>query len=350
MTIGIRCDANDEIAMGHLMRCMTIAEQLQEMGERVLFFISDASAASTLLEKNIPYICLQNDYRKKDEELPILLTSCDEQEIACLLVDSYEVTSHYLEQLHSRMSVAYIDDINAMHYPVDLLINYTVDADRNDYNGRGDYRGTKFLLGSRYIPIRKEFAENRRDSVNYPLTSLFLTSGGTDPYGMIRKLITEWNSIPRLQQMKKYVVVGKYYDRIEALQQCASQYGNIEIYQNIPDIWNVMKKADIAVTAGGTTVAELCAMGKPMVAFAMADNQLPGLHAYESLGALEYAGDVRADDKRVIQNISNSIKRMCEEESYAVSLMQKANSIVDGRGAQRIAQELIAVCTKEMRG
>ena len=35
---GIRADANETVAMGHIMRCITIAEQLKQKGSRVLFF------------------------------------------------------------------------------------------------------------------------------------------------------------------------------------------------------------------------------------------------------------------------------------------------------------------------
>ena len=41
--IAIRTDANEKIAMGHLMRCLSIAKQLKEKGQEVIFFISEKS-------------------------------------------------------------------------------------------------------------------------------------------------------------------------------------------------------------------------------------------------------------------------------------------------------------------
>ena len=38
--IAIRTDANEKIAMGHLMRCLSIAKQLKEKGQEVIFFSS----------------------------------------------------------------------------------------------------------------------------------------------------------------------------------------------------------------------------------------------------------------------------------------------------------------------
>ncbi len=350
MRIGIRCDANDSIAMGHLMRCLTIARQLKKVGQDVLFFLSETSGVPTLAEHEMPYICLQNDYQNKEQELTRLIAYCQEYQISCILVDSYEVTSDYLKELRKILPVAYLDDVNAMYYPVDLLINYTIDAEKKMYECMGDYTRTEFLLGNQYVPVRTEFIEKRTSNPQYPPQNLFLTSGGTDPYGIIIKIIDGINRTETLQRMKKYVVVGKYYSQMESLRQCADKYGNMEIYQNVPDIWNVMEQADIAVTAGGTTVGELCAMGKPMTVFCIAENQLPGLRGYSRLGAIEYAGDVRDDETLVIQNISKKIAQLSQDRQYYERLAKTARSIVDGRGAYRIAQALITLGNQEMRG
>ena len=48
--VGIRVDANEYIASGHIMRCLSIADALLELGEDVVFFTSDDSA-SDLIKK-----------------------------------------------------------------------------------------------------------------------------------------------------------------------------------------------------------------------------------------------------------------------------------------------------------
>ena len=51
----------------------------------------------------------------------------------------------------------------------------------------------------------------------------------------------------------------------------------------------VMKYCDIAITAGGSTMYELCACGVPMITYAFADNQLPGVEGFEKLGVARYS-------------------------------------------------------------
>lgn len=45
--IGIRADANGEVGMGHIMRCITIAKQIKELGHETVF----------LLRTVMPMIC-----------------------------------------------------------------------------------------------------------------------------------------------------------------------------------------------------------------------------------------------------------------------------------------------------
>ena len=41
MKIGIRVDANEIVATGHVMRCLAIAEELRKIGQELLFISAD---------------------------------------------------------------------------------------------------------------------------------------------------------------------------------------------------------------------------------------------------------------------------------------------------------------------
>ena len=46
--IGFRVDANEQIATGHLMRCMAIAKGFQRRGEDVVFFLAEEKETERL--------------------------------------------------------------------------------------------------------------------------------------------------------------------------------------------------------------------------------------------------------------------------------------------------------------
>ena len=64
----IRTDANVEIATGHIMRCITIAEEIVRKGEKVVFAVSDEKSGELAEKMGYKVICLDVDWRKPDFE------------------------------------------------------------------------------------------------------------------------------------------------------------------------------------------------------------------------------------------------------------------------------------------
>ena len=71
--VGIRTDANDKIAMGHIMRCMSIARQLKQKESDVVFIISEDDAGSFIKENGFHYRCLKNRYDQKEQETELMI-------------------------------------------------------------------------------------------------------------------------------------------------------------------------------------------------------------------------------------------------------------------------------------
>lgn len=337
--IGIRADANEKIAMGHLMRCMSIAKQLKALGEEIVFVISEAYPKQYIEECGFECVCLGNRYDEKESEVEALLEIIKKYSISKLLLDSYEVTYDYMKALKAHCRLIYIDDLNLFRYPADMIINYTFKTDRRKYDGMG-YEKERFLLGEAYVPLRTEFGQEPV-VVKQQADSIFITTGGTDEYDMITGILKKMQSDPQLSAMKKNVVIGKFYRNLEELHRLAEEYGKIQIYHDIPDIWRIMRMSDIAISAGGTTLAELCACGLPTVCFAIAENQLPGTTAYSAEGFMRFAGNVMTERKQVIRNVVCHVGMLAMDFNKRENMAKKARSAIDGKGAYRIAEEIV---------
>lgn len=337
--IGIRADANEKIGMGHVMRCMSVAKQLRAQGEEVLFILSEAYAKQDIEKSGFACVCLDNHYNEKDSEVTAMASIIKENVISKLLLDSYEVTREYMSALKSCCRLCYIDDLNLFRYPADMIINYTFHTNRTKYDGMG-YENEAFLLGESYVPLRPEFGQEP-DAVKKQADSIFLTTGGTDEYDMIAGILKEMQSDSQLSAMKKNVIIGKFYRNLEELHRLAEEYGKIQIYHDIPDIWRVMRMSDIAVSAGGTTLAELCAVGLPTVCFAIAENQLPGTAAYSAEGLMLFAGNVMAERRGVIERVVCNVRLLAMDFNKRENMAKKARTAIDGKGAYRIAEEIV---------
>lgn len=336
--IGIRADANEHIAMGHVMRCLSIAMQLKKAGVPVLFILSDSYARELVLDAGFSCEVLDNDYTKKEAELPQLFHLCKTYCLKGILIDSYEVTSSYLETLHRRVPTAYIDDLHAFRYDTDILISYTPGITETDY-AHQKYTDTRFLLGNTYTPLRPEFAEGVRE-IKPDTSAIFITTGGTDPYDMAFRLLKHIEHSP-LAHHDKHVVLGKFYQAEDTLRRLQQTDPALHIYRDIPHIREIMMQCDMAVSAGGTTLCELAACGIPTVAFTMADNQFPGTSRFAEAGALLYAGDVRENEEAAAEAIVSTLVSLTQHPEKRHALSDTAHAMVDGNGAGRIAGELI---------
>lgn len=332
--IGIRVNANEKIAMGHLMRCMSVAQQLAKTGRTVLFILSEPYAKQLVLENGFACICLSRIYEQRETELPELVALVRQKGISCLLIDAYDLSLRYMRELRQICKTVYIDDLKHFEYPADLLVNYTCDIAATQ-ELRKDV-SKKYLLGMRYAPLREEFSGDGI-RIREQAEQMLITTGGTDAYNMTAGVLTAGSGILKL---KKHAVSGKFCHHLPTLQAMAKSDDSLQVYHDIPDIYRVMKNCDLAVSAGGGTLAELCACGVPTVCFAVADNQLPGIRTYVDAGIMLYAGDVRQNREGVIRKVIESVELLAGDYEKRKDMSRKGKRFVDGKGARRIAMEI----------
>ena len=126
------------------------------------------------------------------------------------------------------------------------------------------------------------------------------------------------------------------YKSMPLLRELAAENPKIILHKNIPDMWRYMQQCEAAVSAGGTTLLELCACGIPTVCFAFADNQLEFAEEMAEHNLLIYAGDVREKDDAPHVICENLVCYTKDAGKRALSF-ERMRRLVDGKGAERIA-------------
>lgn len=359
----IRTDANSKISSGHLMRCLSIADACQSLGMKVYFLASDKESdifVSSILG-NLQTACghsiLPNaDYRNLDQEistLPHVFKDIMEQEecfydTTVFFLDSYFVTPKYVKSLKGQVKTAYIDDLQLFDYPVDLVINYDViPANKQSANEAAYQQSGKTLLGPAYTPLRQQF-QNIDYSVRNKVNDILVTTGGSDPYHICIEIVQRFASgnhsmthkIKNTALLTLHIIVGKYNEDREALLELAKELPFLQLHENVTDMAALMSRCDLAISASGTTLYELCAVGVPTVSFIMADNQLTAAHAFAEAGAIPCTGDVRTEKEQVINGILAFVTEMSKNINKRRSAHDAMSRLVDGKGAMRIAKAL----------
>lgn len=350
----IRADANSKIGMGHVMRCLSVADALLKRGEEVLFVTADDTPVPLLTKKGIPYRVLHTDYADMEAELPKLWNALSElpqgpgvpeaalpQRNTFILVDSYYVTEKYLAALKKRITTIYMDDIYAFSYPVDMLINYNIYGEEMGYEKDAAFADTKLLLGANYVPLREEFlaGEQQRTAAD---GGILITTGGSDSFNLAGQLLMEAMKYDALKEKEYHVVSGSLNLHIGELQALAQKHENIHIHCNVTNMAELMAESEVALSAGGSTLYELCAMGVPVIAFSFAENQERLVQTFVKRGIAQYGGNYRTDGNKMIQNTIAGLETLLEDENLRTEYRKKARTLVDGKGADRIAEAIIS--------
>ncbi len=379
----IRADANSKIGMGHVMRCLSVADALVKRGEEVLFVTADDTPVPLLTKKGIPYRVLHTDYADMEAELPELLAVLREltlraespemvlpqmpsqrvesseealaQKNTSILVDSYYVTEKYLAALKKRITTIYMDDVYAFSYPVDMLINYNIYGEEMGYEKDAAFADTKLFLGTEYVPLREEFSagagyvQSRKvlslGAVNVPPAAdggILITTGGSDSFNLAGQLLMEAMKYDALKTKEYHVVSGSLNPHIGELQALAEKHENIHIHCNVTNMAELMAESEVALSAGGSTLYELCAMGVPVIAFSFAENQERLVQTFVKRGIAQYGGNYRTDGNKMIQNTIAGLETLLENENLRAEYRKKARTLVDGKGADRIAEAILS--------
>lgn len=387
--IGIRADANEVIASGHIMRCMAIAAQLVKMGIKVKFYISDDYPVKLLERRGFEYFVLGNDWKDKHSEVPYLKDVLSKENISVLLVDSYEADNEYLHELRQSVKIVYIDDLCRFPCDVDVLVNYAVqDCDRIYEEFQWKQAKPQMLTGLSYTPLREEFAainQAAAEQVSVPndeewntssdektcaevsacvrkhhgtdVRNIMITTGGSDNFGLTAMIAQEIFKLGICETkvsaagedlgVHLHILEGAFFNeniKLELLDLERKCPNNITVHRNLHNIENVLKDCQLAVSAGGTTLLEICACRVCCVSFAISDNQKPLLEylsKQDAVYAMPDLADVSGyNAKGLAQNVAKAVFELIGDFSRRTRFANKAGSVVDGRGARRIAQVL----------
>lgn len=352
-TILFRADGNSSVGSGHVMRCLSIADSARVMGYHCFFVTADASFTELIKEKKHENCVLHTDYKKLGEELGVFLHMIEDVQPEMLFIDSYYVDAQYLKtiwELCQRMAskLIYVDDILAFAYPVDILVNYNIYGPdkakvyKELYEDAG-MRLPQFLLGTAYAPLRLEFQGLPEREVRREAFNILISTGGSDcehiGLALANYIISKGE---KLKNFTFHFIVGAMNEDVEELKRLALFSQQIKFYFNVPNIQEIMLNSDVAISAAGSTLYELCATQTPTLTYVLADNQVLGAEGFCKHNILKNCGDVRKlGAKRLSRRLIEEAVRLAADYESRSIIAAKMRTVVDGIGAVRIIERVM---------
>lgn len=334
--IGFRVDANEHIATGHLMRCIAIAKECENFGMECKFYLAEDKMTDKLQENHLPYDILHTSWNQLKQEIPAMKALIKREQLQWLIVDSYQADANYLTSLNEACKVMYIDDFVTERYDIAAVLHYSYHKKDTEFEELYKNSNTMVLAGSEYVPLRREFQNKNHVQREQ---AILVTTGGTDPYKITQRILEYKNEYKELKQYTFHVIVGKMNQSMKKLELMAEKDSQIILHQNINNMSDYMRKCECAVSAGGTTLYELCACETPTVCFSFADNQKQFVQCMGRDGIMISAGDAR-ENEGIEQNILRGIIELTQREELRNQFAEKMRSLIDSFGTARIAKVL----------
>ncbi|MFA6901897.1 MAG: UDP-2,4-diacetamido-2,4,6-trideoxy-beta-L-altropyranose hydrolase [Gallionellaceae bacterium] len=365
MKVVFRVDASTRMGIGHLMRCLTLAESLRERGGQLRFICREhtGNLIALLQQKAMPVTVLPapavNDTTTSEDYaawLGVTQAEDAEQTIEALngekpdwlVVDHYGLDVEWERGLRPHVSnLLVIDDLANRRHDCDVLLdqNYAVKSEQRYAGLVSDT--CRMLLWPRYALLRPEYRAYRRTlgARDGHVKRALVFFGGTDPQN-VTGMTLEALSHPELKHLEVDVVVGANNPHRMSIEQQVLHRPHTTQHESRPHLADLMAQADIALGAGGATTWERMCLGLPTVLVAIAENQSPAAEALAANHLIIYAGKTSAVSA---ENLSKEIVALISNASRLAALCEQNELMVDGYGALRISEVMLPTDIADIR-
>lgn len=332
INIIIRADASIEIGSGHIMRCLTLADLLRKEGAAIYFVCREIEGHLCNLIEEKGYQCLrilnikQTFDQKQDAMETLNLIELNGLKVDLMIADHYQIADQWEQVVRKAASkIMVIDDLANRRHDCDLLLdqNYF-----NNFETRYDDLipvNSRKLLGLTYLLLRPEFYEKHpaRDLDNYAIKDILIFYGGSDPTNETLKVLAALDLVD-ITGFAIHVVVGSSNSNKKLIEsKCRER--NYRFYVQIDYLAQLMRKADLALGAGGVTMWERCYLGLPSIVTIVAENQRESTEAAAEAGAVWNLGWHECVE---ITNLVDIINRAIEEPNGLMEMTKKAKQLM----------------------
>ncbi len=341
LNVVIRANGGEAIGLGHIRRCLTLAEALARQGATVHFLTNDNQAALDTV-RTAGFDAIPVDLEKDFEETRDAIRSLQAN---VLVVDSYDIDTNYLTRIRDSHNILVAIDDNAdRRLPVDVVINGNAYGPSLKYDVLPE---TMLLLGPQYAILRKEFSDTVVRRMGGPAKKILITIGGSDPARLTPELVDL--VLRERPEMQLDVVVGPFFKQRDPFFEAnTNRLEQIRVHYNPGDMRSLMLESDLAITGGGQTTYELAATGTPAIAIATADNQWHNLDELVRVGTLRFAGNV--SDPSLPAKLEKEVGELVDHPEKRSEMSHRGLELIDGNGTERVASQLIKVLRRRETG
>jgi UDP-2,4-diacetamido-2,4,6-trideoxy-beta-L-altropyranose hydrolase len=357
MRVAFRCDAAPAMGLGHLMRCLTLADELKRRGADCLFLVAPNTAprrdmagsrgfdTAVLDVEPVETVPVAADDApmahtvpwgwRRDAEASLRLlrpTAWD-----WIVVDHYGLDHRWHELIRtSGARLLAIDDMADRGVAADVVLDHNASASAERYAPRLR-REARLLLGPSYALIRPGIAAFRKDPAMIgPCRRIVVTFGGASPGVHYAGVAQALATLP-LRPLDVTLVGIPDSAAREAIEALSDEGFTIRAFDVVNDMPARYAAADLCIGAAGVSALERALIGIPSLTYVTADNQRQAIAALAHAGAIIDMGSI---DNFSAQALVDSILRLTYTPRECERLARNGQALVPVGGPGRVADAL----------
>ena len=339
MTVLFRADGNVNIGAGHIMRCLSLAQALQDQGGEAVFLCSDLAAAyAKRLKEERCTVCALKDVPYGEADAHETVKTAKEQNAAWIILDGYEFSLAFQKIIRAAGLHLLVIDDHRYHekHTCDILLNQNPQCGKK-YEGI-DARTP--LLGTRFTMLRREYRERQRDThdVSKSTKRILITLGGSDPQNMTPMVIRALNTMS-VPWSGTVVIGGASAHEADVKKAVKDSGADVKIQKDVKDMPSLIAEHDFAISAAGSTCYELAFMGVPAATIVVADNhnQDGVAEGLDEAGATVHLGFYRDLSEATI---GAAIEKILHDQNRLKEMSARGRALIDGEGVQRVLMHM----------
>jgi UDP-2,4-diacetamido-2,4,6-trideoxy-beta-L-altropyranose hydrolase len=354
----IRADASAQIGLGHVKRSLSLAQALSSLGADVHLLTRHlgvdirpfASAAGIHIEfLPSPATPFEGDEAIAhshwagvpwQEDAGDSIAAIGASKPDWMIVDHYAFDARWHRQVAQTLacSLAVVDDLADRSLDAQIVVdhNYAVDH-RAKYAGLIDAT-TRILGGPRFALLSSAYTGVAQYSFSDEVRSIGIFMGGIDA--------PDWSSVVlrACREQAGYkgsieIVTTTANPNLSSLSSLIRRWPSTQLQVDLPDLADFFRRHDLQIGAGGGATWERLRVGAPSLAVACAANQAPIISELARLGAV---ATVRSSTDMSMLAIGQAVRELIESPNSRQEIAERARTLVDGKGALRVALTLSA--------
>lgn len=346
-----RADASTGIGIGHLMRCLTLADRLKRKGGAIHFISRDLPevyreqvaarghglhllppAAHPADLASGPAHAAWLGARWDDDAAQTIEAIAAAGGADVLVIDHYAIDRRWESLLRPSVGlICVIDDLADRPHDCDVLLD-------QDYfpDPASRYAGLlpghcHTLFGPGHALLREEFLTASRSlrERDGAIRRILVFYGGADSDNLTGRTLDAL--LPYLgARLQVDIVVGAINPHVEALRVRCAGLPEVRLHVQAGNMAELMAAADLAFGACGTATWERCLLGLPTVVVILAENQRESTQALVEAGVVVSLGEAAEVDRAAL---ATAFERLAADPAGVRRLSASACTIMRTDGA-----------------